>query len=216
VRISRQQTPLHIKIDKQPVDNVEQLNYLGSMITNDARCTREIKAKIAMAKAAFNRKKTLFMSKLDLELGKKLVKCYIWSIALHGVETWTLRKVDQKYLESFEMCCWRRMEKISWTDLVNNEAVLHRVKEERNILHTIRRRKANWIWHILRRNCLLSHIIEVKIRGTRRRGRRRKQLLDDLKEARRYWNLKEGAQDRTLWRTQFGRGYGPVARQTTT
>jgi hypothetical protein len=107
------------------------------------------------------------------------------------------------------------MEKISWTDRVNNQVVLHRVKEERNILHTIRRRRANWIGHILRRNCLLSHIIEGKIIGTRRRGRRRKQLLDDFKEARRYWKL-EVAQDRTLWRTQFGRGCGPVARQTTT
>jgi hypothetical protein len=85
------------------------------------------------------------------------------------------------------------MEKISWTDRVNNEAVLHRAKEGRNILHTKRRRKANWIGHILRRNCLLSHIIEGKIIGTRRRGRRRKQLLDDLKEARRYWKLKEEA-----------------------
>jgi hypothetical protein len=75
-------------------------------------------------------------------------------------------KLDQKYLESFEMWCWRRMEKISWTDHINNEAVLHRVKEERNILHTIRRRKANWIGHIFHRNCLLSHIIEGKIIGT--------------------------------------------------
>jgi hypothetical protein len=117
---------------------VEEFNYLDSKITNDARCTREIKARIVMAKAAFIKKKTFFTSKLDLELRKKLVKCYIWSIALYGVETWTLRKLDQKYLESFEMWCWRRMEKISWTDCVNNEAVLHRVKEERNILHTIR------------------------------------------------------------------------------
>jgi hypothetical protein len=111
---------------------------------------------------------------------------------------------------------WRRMEKISWTDCVNNEAVLNKVKEERNIFHTVRRRKANWIGHILRRNCLLTHIIEGKIRGTRRWGRRRKHLLDDLKEARRYWKLKEEAQDRILWRTQCARGYGPVANQTTT
>jgi hypothetical protein len=72
------------------------------------------------------------------ELRKKLMKCYIWSIALYGGETWTLRKLDQKYLESFEMWCWRRIDKISWTDRVNNEAVLHRVKKERNILHKIR------------------------------------------------------------------------------
>jgi hypothetical protein len=114
------------------------------------------------------------------------------------------------------MWCWRRMEKISWTDPVNNEAVLHRVNEESNILHTIRRRKANWIGHILRRNYLLKHIIEGKMIGKRRRGRRRKHLFDDLKEARRYWKLKKEAQDRILWRTQFGRGHGPVARQTTT
>jgi hypothetical protein len=100
MRISRQPTPLQIKIDKNPVENVEEFNYLG------ARCTREIKARIA--------------------------------------------------------------------------------------------------------------IIEGKIIGTRRRGRRHKQLLDDLRKARRYWKLKEEAQDRTLWRTQFGRGYEAVARQTTT
>ena len=65
-----------------------------------------------MAKAAFN-KKALFTSKLDLNLRKKPVKCYIWSMALYGAETLTLRKADQKNLESFEMWCWRRMEKIS-------------------------------------------------------------------------------------------------------
>jgi hypothetical protein len=108
------------------------------------------------------------------------------------------------------------MEKISWTDCVRNEEVLHRAKEERSILHTIKRRKANWIGHILRRNCLLKHVIEGKLKGrikmTGRRERRRKQLLDDLKGKRRYWKLKEEALDGPLWRTRFGRGYGPVVR----
>jgi hypothetical protein len=101
------------------------------------------------------------------------------------------------------------MEKISWTDHVRNEEVLHRVKEERNILYKIKRRKGNWIGHILRRNCLLKHVIEGKLEGrlemTGRRGRRRKQLLDDIKEKRRYWKLKEEALDLTLWRSRFGR-----------
>jgi hypothetical protein len=189
------------------------------MLTHDARCTREIKSRIAMAKAALNKKKALFATKLDLNLRKKLVKCYIWSIAFYGAEIWTLWKVDQKYLESFEMWCLRRMEKISWTDRVRNEEVLHRVKEERNILRTIKRRKANCVGHILRRNCLLKHVIEGKLEErielTGRRGRRRKQLLDDLKEKIRYCKLKEEALDCTLWRTRFGRGYGPVLRQST-
>jgi hypothetical protein len=65
-----------------------------------------------MTKASFNKKRALFTSRMDLELRKKLVKCYIWSVALYGAETRTRWAVDQKHLESFEMWCWRRMEKI--------------------------------------------------------------------------------------------------------
>jgi hypothetical protein len=59
-----------------------------------------------MEKAVFNKKRALFKSKMDFELRKKLVKCYIWSIALYGAETWMLQAVDQKHLESSEMWCW--------------------------------------------------------------------------------------------------------------
>jgi hypothetical protein len=91
----------------------KSFKYLGSILTNDGRCTCEIKCRIAMAKAAFNKKRTLFTGTLDLELRKKLVKCYVWSIALYGAETWTLRAVDQKHPESFEMWCWRRMKYVN-------------------------------------------------------------------------------------------------------
>jgi hypothetical protein len=103
------------------------------------------------------------------------------------------------------------MEKISWTDRVRNEEVLLRVKVERNILHTVKRRKANWIGDIECRNCLLKHVIEGMMKGTRRGGRR-KQLLVDLKERRGYWKLNEEALDRSLRRTGFERGYGPDVR----
>jgi hypothetical protein len=106
------------------------------------------------------------------------------------------------------------LEKISWTDHVRNEEVLLKVSEQRNIRHEIRKRKANWIVHVLRRNCLLKEVIEGKIKGwievTRRRGRRRKKLLDDLGDRRGYSHLKEEALDRIKWRNSFGRGCGPV------
>jgi hypothetical protein len=120
MRISRQPSPVQSVTDQKQLENAEYFNYLCGMITNDARCTREIKPRTALAKAAFNKTKNLFTSKLDFNLRKKLVMCYIWSTALYGAETWTLRKVDQKYLESFEISCWRRMEKISWTDHVRD------------------------------------------------------------------------------------------------
>ena len=117
------------------------------------------------------------------------------------------------------MCCWRRMEKISWTDHVRNEEVFLRVNEQRNILHEISKRKANLIGHILRRNCLLQGVIEGRINGgievTGRRGRRRRKLLDDLQGKRGYSHLKEKALDRTMWRARFARSFGPVVRQNT-
>jgi hypothetical protein len=103
-------------------------------------------------------------------------------------------------MASFAMWCWRRMEKISWTDRLRSGEVIHRVKEDRNVLHTIKRREASWIGYILRSNCLLKQVtegkIEKRIKAMQRRGRRRKQLLDDHKERRDYWNLKQEAVDR--------------------
>jgi hypothetical protein len=85
---------------------------------------------------------------------------------------------------------------------VRNKGVLLRVKKQRNNLHEITKQKANWIGHILRRNCLLPQINEGKIQGgievTRKRARRRRKLLDDLKERRGYSHLKEGALDHPM------------------
>ena len=112
------------------------------------------------------------------------------------------------------------LEKIIWTYRVRNEEVLRRVKEERNIRQTIKVRKANWVVHILHRNCLLKHVtegnIEVKAEGMRRRGCRLKQLMDDLKRSRRYLKMNEETVQllRALRITCSGRGYGLV-RQTT-
>ena len=102
---------------------------------------------------------------------------------------------------------------------MRNEEVLLRIKEQRNILHEIRKRKANWIGHILCRNCLLQRVIEGMIKGgielTGSRGRKRIKLLDDLKERRGYSYLKEESLDHTTWRARFGRGFVPVVRQIT-
>jgi hypothetical protein len=102
------------------------------------------------------------------------------------------------------------MENISWTDRIRNEDVLLRVKRQRNILHEICKRKAN---------CLLQRVIKGTIQGgievTGRQGRRRRKLLNDLKQRRGCSHLKEEAVDRTMWRARFRRGFGPVVRQTT-
>jgi len=102
MRISRQPLSVQITIDHKQPENTQYFKYLGSMITKDERHTREIKSWITRAKATFNKKKTFSCSKLDLDLRKKVAKCYIWTTVLYEAENWTNQKVDQKYLENFE------------------------------------------------------------------------------------------------------------------
>jgi hypothetical protein len=93
---------------------------------------------------------------------------------LYGAEAWELSKVDRKYMKRFEMWCWRRMENISWTGRVRSVEVMHRVKEERNILHAIKRRKVNWIGHILRKRFSKTRYWQKDRKTDRSFGRTRK------------------------------------------
>jgi hypothetical protein len=96
MKISRQPSPVQNMTDQIQPKNAKYFNYLGSMITDDAKCTREITSRIAMAKSAFNMRKVLYSRQPDLNVKKKLAKCYIWSRALYGAENWTHRKVNQR------------------------------------------------------------------------------------------------------------------------
>ena len=131
---------------------------VGSVLIRDSYCTRDFKMSISIAKEAFNRKMSLLKSKLNIELRKKLVRCYFWSIALYGSDNW-IRKLERKYLENFKMWFWRRMEKIKCWEELTNEQVLEHIGKKRTIVNNSLRIKANWIGHILRRNCLLYDAI---------------------------------------------------------
>jgi len=160
----------------------------------------------------------LFTSTLDLELRKKLVKCCVWSIALYGAETWTLRAIDQKHLKSFEMWCWRRMEKS--VGLIMWEIKMHYLESRSrgiSYMKYVNGRRTGLVTFCDETafyNGLLKERYKGGIEVTGRQGRRRRKLLDDLKERRGYSHLKEEALDRTIWRARFGRGFGPVIRQT--
>ena len=119
---------------------------------------------------------------------------------------------DQKYLESFEMCCWRRREKTSCTKHVKNY-IFQRIKEEKNILHTIKWRKANWNGHIFYRNCILKYVIQGKIKGGEDEEEDVSSYWTTLRKWR-YCKLKEEAWDSTLWRTHFEGGSRPLAEDT--
>ena len=106
-------------------------------MSDDGYCVKKIVSSIGMVKKIFQDKRKLFTGKMNLELKKRSAKCLVWSVAMYAVETWTLREVDRKKIEAFEMSIWRRMEKISWSDKITNDDVLKRVNEERSLLKEI-------------------------------------------------------------------------------
>jgi hypothetical protein len=103
-----QYNSISYKVGNRELIEVDHFKYLRSVLTRDGYCSRQINMSIAIAKEAFNGKISLLTRKLNIELRKKLVRFYVCSIALYGSEIWTLRKLEQKYLESFEMWCSRR------------------------------------------------------------------------------------------------------------
>jgi len=97
------------------LEQIHEFCYLGSLLTENAHCYKEIKKRIAIAKAAFTRRGELLRGNISKDLKKRMVKALVCSVALYGSETWTLRKEDIKRMQAFKMWIWRKMEKISWT-----------------------------------------------------------------------------------------------------
>ena len=200
---------MKITVNGVILEQVKEFKYLGSLITEDARCHQEIKQRIAMGKQALVKRGELLRGGLNRGLKKRMVKVLIWSIVLYGAETWTLRKEDIKALEAFEMWVWRRIENISWTEHITNEEVLKRVGECRLIITTIRKRQHRWLGHIMRGDSLVITVLEGRLKGRKQKGRPRKMLMQWLMEECKttytkvngYKRLKEKAQDRTAWRS---------------
>jgi len=190
---------IKILIDGQLVEQVTKFKYLGSLISGDGRCEAEIKARAAMARDTFSKRKELLTQKMSRSVKKKIVKTVVWSVALYGAETWILREEDVRRLNALEMWLWRRMEKISWTQKQTNEAVLAIVGEKRHLVDIIVQRKKNWVGHVLRGDGLLREVMEGKMEGKRPRGRPRMGMLQELLEGS-YGDMKRRAEDRDKWK----------------
>lgn len=204
---------VRVKTKKGEIENVQTYSYLGTLIEKEWKSIGEIKRRIGMAKEVFNKKKRLLCNTgMELNLRKRLAKCYVWSVLAYGSEAWTMGKKERDRVEAFEMWVWRRMERISWTDHVSNEQVLDRVHERRTLLGKIYERKGNWLGHVMRGNGILKAALEGAVEGNRRRGRRKLKLIDTLKTGS-YEELKRLAWNRDGWRRRWRQG--PANRQNT-
>ena len=152
------------------------------MITEDGRSENEIKRRIGMAKSKFYDNLKIFTWQLGTTTKKQMIKSLVWSVALYAAEAWTMRKVDTQRLEAFEMWCWRKMFKISYTEHVTNDEVLSRANENRSIIARITKQQKLCIGHNLRHpDNLLTLAIEGRFIGKRGQGCKRNTFLYCLK-----------------------------------
>ena len=195
---------VNIVLNEERIKQVRKFRYLGSLITDNGSCSKEIKARIGMAKTAFNRRRELLTRSISRKVKKKIIKTVIWRVFLYGSETWSLKMEDIKRIEAFEMWIWRRMEKVSWVERKTNEEVLIMVEEKRELLDRITNTKKRWIGHIIRGNGLLKEVIEGRIDGKRPKGRKRIGMLSGLKEDG-YASMKRRTDNRESWRNWMPR-----------
>jgi len=156
-----------------------------------------------LGKEAFNKKSDLMRGSLSLHLKKRMVRAFVWSVALCGGETWTLQKEDIRRLGAFEMWMWRRVVRVLWTERKTGEEVLNMVETEGGMMDAIGGRQKRWLGHILRHDSLLRITLEGQIQGKKAYGRPRTMLSDWLLKTEEgnisYKELKMSAQDRSRW-----------------
>uniref|UniRef100_A0A8D8UNP4 Craniofacial development protein 2 n=1 Tax=Cacopsylla melanoneura TaxID=428564 RepID=A0A8D8UNP4_9HEMI len=157
------------------LEKTSSINYLGSFIHEDWDPQREIKIRIEKARSAFLKFKNLLCGhEIKLQLKIRMLRCYVFSVLLYGVESWTLTDTILKKIEAFEMWTYRRILKIKWTDKITNEEVLRRLNKEREIIFTIKKRKLEFFGHIMRNPIKYKvpvSIIRGDVNGRRTQGR---------------------------------------------
>ena len=207
-----------IHVNQHQIKQVDEFEYLGSILTKDARCKREIVRRIGIAKTAFRRMTRIVTNRhLRIATRVRVIKRYIWSTLLYGCESWTLTQETRKRLEAMEMWCWRRMLKFSWTERKTNESILDDIGRRRKLLAVIRRRQMRFLGHVVRREDLENLILTGRIEGRRGRGRPRIKYMDDMKSAigggLTTQQIMYAARDREQWRSMIANVFSDMAHR---
>lgn len=174
-----------LNVENTDIERVNAYKYLGAWITSSIDQTKEIKTRIEVARTSFIKlKKFLCCRDIGLKLRLRMLRCYVFPTLLYGLEAWTLKQAQLDKLAAFELWCYRRILRISWTERVSNIEVTRRVENEPEILITIKKRKLEYLGHVMRgqKYALLQLIIQGRIRGKRSVGRRRLSWLRNLRE----------------------------------
>ena len=195
-----------VNVKGQRLTQVKQYKYMGTTIEHTGQCKTEVAQRINQAKIAFWKKATILKSKISMKTRIIILTCYVFSVLSYGCETWTYSKAIYHKINAFEMWCYRRMLRISWTSHTTNIDVLQTIGvNETTMLNTLKNRKLSYAGHIMRNTSghydTLLTTIEGRLNGKRGRGRPRRTWVDDLIDwtgSKRYEQIKKAAETRRL------------------
>ena len=192
-------------LDGEKIDEVQQFEYLGSMITTKSDSTTDIKRRLAMARSTTQNMVNIWKSRgLSKGLKLRFLRATVFAIAMYGSESWAMTKSNRKRIDAFEMWCYMRLLRVSWQDKRTNNWVLEKIGSELVLQKSIRERKLRYFGHVIRKEgSLEKQIIQGAVEGRRGRGRPTTAWTDDIKA----WNggsltvATNLARDRIAWRT---------------
>ena len=175
---------IKITVSSKQLEQEKDCKYLGTNISDDGKCIKEVTIRIALAKTAFWKHKELLESNVSLSLKKKMILSYIWSVVTYGSEAWKIIREVRNEINAFEFLIYRRILKISWKDRVSNKEVLERMGINMHLLNSIAKRKAAFFGHICRGSSGddIETILEGRVEGIRSRGAQRRKWTDDIKD----------------------------------
>lgn len=191
--ISKREYPqCALKVNGELIKQTRSFNYLGSLITEDARCVKEIKKRVILAKSAFSKLKSILTNqKMSLETRLRVLHCYIVPVLTYGCEAWSITSYTRSILESCEVWFLRRMMKISWTEKITNEVVFRKAGTRRVLIRDLRSRQMKFLGHVMRKRGLENLALTGKIEGKKSRGRKRILWLPSLQK----WCEERGVED---------------------
>ena len=192
-------------VDQEPLENVDDMLYLGSYKSADTTCTKDVKVRTATAKKRVKDLENIWKDKsIPTDLKVKLLRALIWPVIMYGSEGWTLRTNDEKKIETTEMWCYRRALRISWTEKRTNSSILEELQKDYELKYLVRKRKMKYFGHAMRhKHCdLMKLVAQGKLEGKRRQGRPSMSYIDSLSK----WTglgkaaVIKSTEDRAVWR----------------
>jgi len=173
-----------VYVDGKVLEQVDNFCYLGSLITNDAECSKEMKSRLSKGQYVSVGLKRIWQSH-DSAVTTKwvgLLKALVWPAAVYGCESWTLRAGDEKRIQAFEMRGLRQILRVSWTAKHTNDWVLEKAEVARNLLESVKARKLSYFGHVMRNNAesLEKQIMQGTTPGCRKRGRPKTTWIDNI------------------------------------